>query len=317
VDLDAVAAGLLPRLPGLRRLGPDDAAAVFGIAHACDLAEIGEADVELSDVTWELGHAASEWYGVEGPDGGLVAYAGAMKRPEHVTSVGEVRVVPGGDHALGSPLVELARRAAGHVDASVPLHLFVHASDDVRQQWLTAAGGHVVRHFWRMVLDLDGAPPPSPVLPADVDVRPVGGDRALTRATYDVVDAAFRDHFGHDPQRGMPFDEFVERTRGDDGFDDTLWWVAFVDGTPAAALIARRSDRGGYVDSLGTLRDFRARGLGRMLLQTAFVEFHHRGFRGATLGVDAANPTGAVRLYESVGMRADNEWRVYELAPLY
>jgi hypothetical protein len=34
------------------------------------------------------------------------------------------------------------------------------------------------------------------------------------------------------------------------------------------------------------------------------------------LGVDATNPTGAVRLYESVGMQAEHSWAVIEVDPL-
>ncbi len=52
-----------------------------------------------------------------------------------------------------------------------------------------------------------------------------------------------------------------------------------------------------------------------VLLRTAFAELHAHGYRRIALGVDAANPTGAVALYESVGRRADQEWRVYELPP--
>ncbi|MDQ1698604.1 MAG: mycothiol synthase, partial [Frankiaceae bacterium] len=70
------------------------------------------------------------------------------------------------------------------------------------------------------------------------------------------------------------------------------------------------------VGTLGTLREARGRGIGSLLLRTAFAEFAARGLRKVTLGVDAANLTGAVRLYESVGMRADHEWVLYEFPPL-
>jgi ribosomal protein S18 acetylase RimI-like enzyme len=50
------------------------------------------------------------------------------------------------------------------------------------------------------------------------------------------------------------------------------------------------------------------------LLRHAFREFRHRGFRRARLGVDAENTTGAVRLYEQVGMRQIRRYDTYELA---
>jgi ribosomal protein S18 acetylase RimI-like enzyme len=84
----------------------------------------------------------------------------------------------------------------------------------------------------------------------------------------------------------------------------------------AAGLYGSELPAAGYVDSLGTLRAYRGRGLGRALLLTSFAEFYRRGHRKVTLGVDAESPTGALGLYESAGMTAEQEgWR-YELAPL-
>jgi mycothiol synthase len=44
----------------------------------------------------------------------------------------------------------------------------------------------------------------------------------------------------------------------------------------------------------------------------SFREFHRRGQRRVGLGVDAENPTGATKLYESVGMVVDSEQVVWE-----
>jgi ribosomal protein S18 acetylase RimI-like enzyme len=63
------------------------------------------------------------------------------------------------------------------------------------------------------------------------------------------------------------------------------------------------------------LREFRGRGLGRALLLTAFAEFHRRGERKVSLGVDASNPSGAVALYESVGMSTHHQAALYEFVP--
>jgi ribosomal protein S18 acetylase RimI-like enzyme len=52
------------------------------------------------------------------------------------------------------------------------------------------------------------------------------------------------------------------------------------------------------------------------LLQTCIAEFHRRGQYDVALSVDATNPTGAVGLYESVGMQVDYEVLRYALPPL-
>src|SRR5436190_17525345 len=299
----------------VRRLTAADAEAVFAVALACDLVELGEPDTELSDIAWGLGVDTAEWFGVDADDGGLSAYALAMKLPVHSHVEIEVRPAPGADESLGRLLLPVAREAAARLAPGVGVHAFVHASDQVRPQWYLDAGGHQVRHFWRMAVDYDDAPPAAPKAAPDVDVVIVGTDEQRRRQVFDVVDAAFRDHFGHDPAHGWSYEDFDRRVRSADGHDPTLWWLATVDGRPAAALIGRGLPQMGFIDSLGTLQEWRGRGLGRMLLRTAFAELHARGYRRITLGVDAANPTGAVALYESVGMRADQEWQVYELPP--
>jgi hypothetical protein len=45
-----------------------------------------------------------------------------------------------------------------------------------------------------------------------------------------------------------------------------------------------------------------------------FAEFYSRGVPRVTLGVDAESPTGATKLYESVGMTVENAAVVYEKA---
>ncbi|NES07539.1 MAG: GNAT family N-acetyltransferase [Okeania sp. SIO2F4] len=59
----------------------------------------------------------------------------------------------------------------------------------------------------------------------------------------------------------------------------------------------------GWVDTLGTRRGFRKRGLGKAMLLSGMQRLRDVGMDKALLGVDAENPSGANRLYESVGFR--------------
>jgi mycothiol synthase len=52
--------------------------------------------------------------------------------------------------------------------------------------------------------------------------------------------------------------------------------------------------------------------LGLALLQHSFGEFYKRGTPVISLGVDAANPTGATRLYQKAGMHVAAEYVSYE-----
>ncbi|GHO49524.1 GNAT family N-acetyltransferase [Ktedonospora formicarum] len=67
----------------------------------------------------------------------------------------------------------------------------------------------------------------------------------------------------------------------------------------------------GFIASLGTHPAHRGRGLGRALLQRNLRTLQALGITKACISVDAANPTGAVRLYESVGFQPFETWISY------
>jgi ribosomal protein S18 acetylase RimI-like enzyme len=69
---------------------------------------------------------------------------------------------------------------------------------------------------------------------------------------------------------------------------------------------------GGWVGALGVRKPWRGCGIGMALLRRAFAEFHSRGRAHVGLGVDAANATGATRLYERAGMRVMSEDILFE-----
>ena len=88
-----------------------------------------------------------------------------------------------------------------------------------------------------------------------------------------------------------------------------------LDGAPAGIclLSESRAELGeGFVGVLGVLKDFRGRGLAQLLLRRAFVHYRERGRTAIALGVDATNTTGAVALYEKVGMSPALVFEVYE-----
>jgi ribosomal protein S18 acetylase RimI-like enzyme len=47
-------------------------------------------------------------------------------------------------------------------------------------------------------------------------------------------------------------------------------------------------------------------------LRHSFAEFHRRGVTKSSLSVDARNETGAVALYERVGMHIARQYDTYE-----
>jgi ribosomal protein S18 acetylase RimI-like enzyme len=205
----------------------------------------------------------------------------------------------------GSRLAEFAEEWIEGQPAE-KVHTFTLAGDTAADELFTGHGYREVRRFWDMAIDLGAEPPPAAVL----EIETFRGGDADAQAFHDALDEAFSDHWEHH-SRG--FDEWWEEKRAQPDYDPSLWFL-IRDGDEVAAVVRNDPDRqgGGYVGALGVRRPWRGKGYGKALLQHSFREFHRRGQRRVSLGVDAASPTGATRLYESVGMRVELESVVYE-----
>jgi ribosomal protein S18 acetylase RimI-like enzyme len=60
-----------------------------------------------------------------------------------------------------------------------------------------------------------------------------------------------------------------------------------------------------WIENLGTVRPWRARGLASGLLAWSMHAFADTGFSHAMIAVDSDNPTGAARLYRSLGFERE------------
>jgi ribosomal protein S18 acetylase RimI-like enzyme len=160
----------------------------------------------------------------------------------------------------------------------------------------------------RRALAADESAPP---VPAGVTVRPIRHDDEVElRAFHEVLETAFRDSMDH---QSSTFEDFRARLTAMPRIDWDEWLVVESEGRIAGILQSgSTTDDEGWVRMLGVAKEFRGRGFGGLLLRSAFHLYAAKGYRSAGLGVDTANPTGAYRLYESVGMRPAYESDMYE-----
>jgi mycothiol synthase len=303
---DAVRVNVAGRL---RDATEDDAEAILAVALLSDIAEIGEPNTTIEEVR---GGLVSDSAGavVDDPAGELLGYAWIDHEPGQVKAWGDITLRPGASPVVGEMLLGWLQARVGELGTGLALHTFSDSTNTLKQRVYEKAGGRVIRRYFRMSVTFADGPPPVPELAPGVEILGVERTDADLRRMYDIVDVAFLDHFGHE---SGSYEKWRQRTADSSSSDLSLWWVATVDGTPAAGLYGAELPTCGYVDTLGTLRDFRGRGIARALLLTAFEEFYRRGQPRVVLGVDTENPTGALGLYESVGMHAEHEgWR-YEL----
>jgi mycothiol synthase len=300
--------------PVIRPVTADDAVAVLDLVVLCDIAEIGEPDYTIEDIEEDLARTTHRGWITVDSDGELEGYCWVEQRPNHRSIDADVMVRPGGDPKLLPRLLEQVRSVAREIDPDLSVLVFASSDHRAKREVFESAGGRVVRHFWRMAIDLPDSPAPVvPPLPAGVEVRVADRGESDLRTVHQVIDTAFLDHFGN---QASTYEQWAPTHTTGSWRDHSLWWIATVDGVPAAATVGQsRPDSEGYIADLGTLPAYRGRGLARILLLTAFAEFHRRGLRKVTLGVDTTNPSGAVALYESVGMSVRHEFATYEFPP--
>lgn len=220
---------------------------------------------------------------------------------------GDIAVVPDRPDVVERCVQHLVRSAReiveGKDDDGWTLRISHWLPDDVMSAALASEGLEPVRRFYRMRIESDSPDVPAEMPPLPDGVEIVVRDDDETRRRIWALDmASFAEHYNFTP---TPYDDwwdhFQGATRDPDG-----WWLLTVDGEDAAfcLLAEARAELGeGYVSVLGVKKEFRGRGLGSLLLRRAFVRYRDMGRTATLLGVDAENTTGAVGVYEAVGMR--------------
>ncbi|NEA33050.1 GNAT family N-acetyltransferase [Streptomyces sp. SID13031] len=157
----------------------------------------------------------------------------------------------------------------------------------------------------RMKIEHTGPVDP-PAVPSGVTVHRGASDEKVRRAGHQVIAESFADQPTAVPR---PYDEWVESRDSRSTFDWSGLTVLELDGRPVAVREWDRnyvsSENCGYIGRLGVLAEARGRGLARFLLRDQFALDAAAGLSGTLLHVDTSNPTPAVKLYVSAGMRPD------------
>jgi len=170
-----------------------------------------------------------------------------------------------------------------------------------------------VRHHYVMVRpDLD--PVPDAPMPAGLEIRQVRDEQL--RPIFDAEVEASRGLWGWREPTENDFQLFLTEPLGS---DRTLWRIAW-DGDEVAGQIRayinndeneRFGLKRGWVENILVREPWRRRGLARALIDSSIAGLRERGMTEGALGVDVDNPSGALRLYESVGFKVDSHEIAY------
>jgi ribosomal protein S18 acetylase RimI-like enzyme len=301
---------------------PSDAPALCELANRIDEHGGGHGrwtpDTMRSVVDAKIGEPGSDTRLVFAPDGALVASALVPTPPG-----GGFRVnLPGGVHprwrsrGLGRELLgwQLARAAEIHRAVAPGARWEVHADSmlgDEDALRLYRRFGLTAGRYW---IDMAAATATAPALAVPDGLRLVAYAPAYEQALHAVHTEVFEEHWGYQRRE---LAEWVKVSVGLDIFRPDLSAVA-LDGASIAGYLLCYDDADPgrlYLGQLGVRRSWRRRGVAGALLAHALRAAGEAGKPRAGLEVDAANPTGAVGLYERVGFTVETRAVTY-VSPL-
>jgi ribosomal protein S18 acetylase RimI-like enzyme len=200
----------------------------------------------------------------------------------------------------------LARAVArGRERGLATLELQPLPGDEVQVRLLERHGFQLrtdVLAMWRRL----AATEPEPEWPRGIVARTFGPDDA--RAVHALLDEAY----GAWDTSYVPIadEDWRSAMTGDPEFDPTAWWLAERNGALAGCALWWSS---GWLKDLVVRERERGQGIGAALVRHGFAEFARRGVGRAGLKVDAANPTGAPRLYERLGFITERREQIWAL----
>jgi mycothiol synthase len=192
---------------------------------------------------------------------------------------------------IGGP-VNLPHEIGGWGDSDVPGH----------SQLAASRGYRVTRYGFEMRRRVND-PIPDAGLPDGLEVRPVRPEQQ--RTIWDADAEAFRDHFEAAVRTEADFESWITSPT----LDISLWQVAWAGDEVAGSVITsinpEENEKLGvkiaWLDHISVRRPWRKRGVASALIRSILHILRDRGMEIAALGVDAENPTGALRVYEAMG----------------
>lgn len=275
-----------------------DARAVYEVMAAQERHDLGAVAVEEADIVADWQRPSYDVSaGTLGVFDGehLVAYAEYMGNTRYDAAVHPDHRGRGIGTALAGWIRSVAKaQGAAVVGMPVPV-------DSPGDRLLAALGYEVRWNSWELELP-EGATVPDRALPAGYVIREATPDDY--EAFWTVLEDAFLEWSERERE---PFDDFLARTTGRPGFEP---WHLRLATDPSGAVVAVAFvypfGTQGYVDALATRRDQRGKGIAQAMLVDAFATARAHGC--LTSGLNTDSRTGALGLYEKVGMRVYRNW---------
>jgi len=277
-----------------------DAEAICELIAACELEDDGVVEVDRYDVT-----VGFERHGLEPDLNTLLAFEG-----EHLAAWAElyrgraeadVRP-PHRGRGIGAALLSWIEARAGALAEPRLGQTKTDANTGARELLITS-GYEPSWTSWIIRMEL-ARPPIPPVVPAGISIRPYEPSDA--RLVHEVINDAFSEWPGRNPE---PYEVWAPHVLAHPAFEPALSPLAFDGEELVGVVLSSDFPEEGWIEQLATKATHRRQGIAQALLRTAFGGFYARGRRMA--GVSTDSRTGALGLYERVGMRVVRQYTRY------
>lgn len=171
------------------------------------------------------------------------------------------------------------------------------------------------RYFVEMERDL-GLPIAQAQLPPELVLET--WSQGIDETTRDAHNDAFRDHWASEPLTEERWRRWI--SGGEHFLPACSYVVSDSAGVVGFAMNSAYPDEweelghsAAWIQSLGTRRAWRHRGVASALISASLLGFAGRGLERAWLGVDTESPTGALALYQHHGFKTRRQEVSYEI----
>lgn len=289
----------------------EDAQAITDLVSLCDIDEIGEPDITLSDVLdmWNSIQIKTDAWIVLSTTNEIVGYGfveetGANRMDTCVFVHPQYK-----NQGIGSLLLkkveERAKVLAKGKDGAQKLMNQIPFTNVAARNLVEDRGYRFSRLYERMKIELEGQPN-QPLLPEGIMLQAFQ-PKLDEEILFSIYDETFRDSWGYTKKDSSTW---LSQKMGD-GYDPSLWIIAWKDSKPVGFLMSRMQEDGLFIDLLGVKREYRKHGIGKALLHHIFGLAYQRKQNTILLYVDTDSLTNANRLYQKVGMYPHSQTAIY------
>jgi ribosomal protein S18 acetylase RimI-like enzyme len=168
-------------------------------------------------------------------------------------------------------------------------------------------GFEFLRRYYTMRMEITSAPTVREI--QGVEIKSIDiADSDQVALWHKVHQNSFSQHFGFSPRN---LENWKNLVLDDTFIDPTGVFMAYKDGEPVGFCQCTdeyAEESKGYISILGVAQEQQGLGIGEALLQTGISHSAAKGYSTLELNVDTGNETGALKLYEKVGLQPESSW---------